>query len=115
MLYDFGCTQETVYEMMLDWNETHCEPPGNVERLAVVVESAGRNRDNAIGCKHPNAPGFTAHVIEEHARPVVGIPAAGQSIAGAEARGHGFMASSVGRKVVMRPPASSFSDSSPST
>jgi hypothetical protein len=70
MLYDFGCEQSTVHEFMLGWNETHCEPPGDLDRLAVVVESSGRNRDNAIGCKHPLAPGFTAHEINESQRPV---------------------------------------------
>ncbi|GLR91305.1 bifunctional DNA primase/polymerase [Bradyrhizobium iriomotense] len=69
MLYDFGCTQETVYEKMLGWNETHCEPPGDIDRLAVVVESSGRNRDNAIGCKHPLAPGFEARAIDESKAP----------------------------------------------
>jgi hypothetical protein len=67
--YDFGCSQDTVHELMLGWNETHCEPPGDIDRLEVVVESAGRNRENAIGCSHPLAPGFEAVEIAE--RPVV--------------------------------------------
>jgi hypothetical protein len=71
MLYDFGCEQETVHELMLLWNETHCDPPGDLERLAVVVESSGRNRHNAIGCKHPLAPGFEAHEIDESKAPAV--------------------------------------------
>jgi hypothetical protein len=68
-LYDFGCTQETVHELGLGWNETHCDPPGDIDRLAVVVESAGKNRERAIGCSHPLAPGFEAHEIDESKAP----------------------------------------------
>jgi len=82
--YDFGCSQATVHERMLGWNETHCDPPGDIERLAVVVDSAERNRENAIGCSHPLAPGFEAHEIDDSKAPTVaGIPAATMSDAGA--------------------------------
>jgi hypothetical protein len=67
--YDFGCSQGTVHELMLGWNETHCEPPGNIDRLAVVVDSAERNRENTIGCSHPLAPGFEAVEITERLAP----------------------------------------------
>ncbi|WP_161494825.1 bifunctional DNA primase/polymerase [Bradyrhizobium canariense] len=67
--YDFGCSQETVYEIALGWNETHCDGLGDIERLAVVVESAGRNRRRPIGCSHPLAPGFDAVVIDESKTP----------------------------------------------
>ncbi|MGQ2186083.1 bifunctional DNA primase/polymerase [Bradyrhizobium barranii] len=67
--YDFGCSQATVHELMLGWNETHCDPPGDIERLEVVVESAGRNRENAIGCSHPLAPGFEVVQIDESRAP----------------------------------------------
>ncbi|WP_271612664.1 bifunctional DNA primase/polymerase [Bradyrhizobium sp. CCBAU 21362] len=67
--YDFGCTQETIYEMALGWNETHCDGLGDVDRLAVVVESAGRNRENPIGCSHPYAPGFYPVEIDESKAP----------------------------------------------
>lgn len=69
-LYDFGCSQETVLELMHEWNETHCFPPGDLERLPVVVESAGRNRDKAIGANHPLAPGFEPVEIDESKAPV---------------------------------------------
>jgi hypothetical protein len=83
MFYDFGCSQETVHEKTLEWNETHCDPPGDIDRLAVVVESAGCNRDNAIGCKHPLAPGFTAHEIEERPAPAQreGMPGSPAAVA----------------------------------
>ena len=82
--YDFGCSQATVHERMLGWNETHCDPPGDIERLAVVVDSAERNRENAIGCSHPLAPGFEAHEIDDSKAPIVaGIPAATMNDAGA--------------------------------
>lgn len=70
-LYDFGCSQETVLELMLDWNETHCDPPGDTERLEVVVESAGRNRDKAIGANHPEAPGFEPYEMPAGSAPPV--------------------------------------------
>lgn len=63
--YDFGCSQESVHELVTEWNETHCGGAGDAERLEVVVESAGRNRENAIGAKHPAAPGFEAVEIAE--------------------------------------------------
>jgi hypothetical protein len=69
--YDFGCSQDTVHELVLTWNETHCEPPGDIDRLAVVVDSAEHNRENAIGCSHPLAPGFEAHEIDESKAPPV--------------------------------------------
>jgi hypothetical protein len=83
--YDFGCSQTTVHDLMLGWNETHCEPPGNIDRLAVVVDSAERNRENAIGCSHPLAPGFEPVDIDESKRPeaVAGIPTAKIGDAGA--------------------------------
>jgi hypothetical protein len=74
--YDFGCSQATVHGLMLGWNETHCDGAGDVDRLEVVVESAGRNRANSIGCLHPLAPGFEAVEIAERAPSVAGIPAA---------------------------------------
>jgi hypothetical protein len=73
--YDFGCSQETFYEVTSEWNETHCNPPGDIERLQVVVESAGRNRENAIGKLHPDASGFDAHEIAERSAPKPAAPA----------------------------------------
>jgi hypothetical protein len=73
-LYDFGCSQATVFELVSEWDETHCFPQNNPDRLPVVVESAGRNRENAIGSKHPLAPGFEAIEIDESKAPDVGIP-----------------------------------------
>lgn len=68
--YDFACSPETVYEKALGWNETHCNGLGDLERLAVVVESAGRNRQRPIGCDHPLAPGFDAVEIDESKAPL---------------------------------------------
>ena len=44
-LYDFGVTEHTALEIMHEWNELKCSPPGDLERLEVVVGSAGRNRE----------------------------------------------------------------------
>lgn len=68
-LYDFGVSVETATDIMLEWNELKCDPPGDVDRLLVVVESASRNRENAIGSKHQDAPGFEAVEIDESLAP----------------------------------------------
>ncbi|MBN8991620.1 MAG: bifunctional DNA primase/polymerase [Rhizobiales bacterium] len=67
--YDFGCSESTVLELVHEWNDTHCNGLGDLERLPVVVESAGRNRDKAIGSSHPLAPGFEAVEIDQTMRP----------------------------------------------
>ncbi len=59
-LYDFGVTRETCREMLEEWNESYCHPPLEPDELERVAWSAQRNRENAIGAKHPNAPGFEA-------------------------------------------------------
>lgn len=58
--YDFGCSEQTVFDIVSEWDETHCFPQNNSDRLPVVVESAGHNRENAIGSKHPLASPFDA-------------------------------------------------------
>jgi Bifunctional DNA primase/polymerase, N-terminal len=80
-LYDFGVSVETATDIMLEWNELKCNPPGDVDRLLVVVESASRNRENAIGSKHRDAPGFEAVEIDESKAPPVAstLPAAAPS------------------------------------
>jgi hypothetical protein len=67
--YDFGCSKDTVLDIMLEWNETRCFPPQDIEDLERVVESAGRNRENAIGSLHPFAPGFEAVEIDKSRAP----------------------------------------------
>lgn len=69
--YDFGCSQPTVLDVLLEWNDTKCFPPQDIEDLERVVESAGRNRENAIGSAHPLAPGFEAVEIDETKKPAV--------------------------------------------
>ncbi|MDB5605089.1 MAG: RecA-family ATPase [Bradyrhizobium sp.] len=71
---DFGCSKETVYEVVSEWDQTHCFPQNNPDRLHVVVESAGRNRENAIGSAHPLAPGFEPVEIAERPAPPAPIP-----------------------------------------
>ncbi len=73
--YDYGCGLETVIELVMEWNETHCNGLGDADRLIEVCELAGRNRENAIGSKHRDAPGFKAQEIDESkAPPVAGVP-----------------------------------------
>jgi hypothetical protein len=68
-VFDFGVSLETATDIVLEWNELKCDPPGNVDRLLVVVESASRNRENAIGCLHSKAPGFEPVEIAERPAP----------------------------------------------
>lgn len=70
--YDYGCGTDTVTELVTEWNETHCNGLGDADRLIEVCESAGRNRENAIGCRHPSAPlGFEVHEIDETMAPAM--------------------------------------------
>jgi hypothetical protein len=68
-VYDYGVTNETALEIMLEWNETKCFPPLDMEDIERVTESASRSRENAIGSRHPEAGGFEAHAIAEHPAP----------------------------------------------
>jgi hypothetical protein len=67
--YDFGCSEQTVLEVVSAWDETNCFPQNDPDRLLVVVESAGRNREKAIGANHPSAPGFEPVEIDETKAP----------------------------------------------
>jgi len=61
---DRGVSPETALDLMLDvWNE-RCEPPWESEDLAQIVESAGRNRQSAIGRDNPTA-GFEPATLPE--------------------------------------------------
>jgi hypothetical protein len=71
MVLDFGVSVETATDIVFEWNELKCFPPGNLERLPAVVESASCNRENAIGCKHPMAPGLEAVEIDESRAPAI--------------------------------------------
>lgn len=57
-LYDFGISKETCEALMLEWNEGWCHPSLEAHEIERIVWSASTNRDNAIGSKHPSAPGF---------------------------------------------------------
>jgi hypothetical protein len=58
--YDFGVSTYTATDLLAQWSETHAFPPMQLDCIKVVAESAGRNRDNAIGSRHPGASGFEA-------------------------------------------------------
>jgi hypothetical protein len=75
-VYDYGVTYPTAVDIMLEWNETKCFPPLDVEDIERVTDSASRSRENAIGCKHPLAPGFEAVEIADRASTMAGIPTA---------------------------------------
>lgn len=60
-LYDFGVSPGTALELLTDWAENNTYyPPMRQEDIERVANSAGRNRDNPIGNRHPNTHGFEA-------------------------------------------------------
>ena len=74
-LYDFGLTPESTREYLAQWNEGWCHPPLDNSDLERIVASAAKNRQTAIGSKHPNAPGFEAVEIDETKKPDIRVPA----------------------------------------
>lgn len=70
-LFDFGISAETNIALLLEWNEGWCHPPLESHDIERIVWSAGRNRDNAIGSAHPNAPGFEPYEMPESVAPAV--------------------------------------------
>ncbi|TFW55808.1 DUF3987 domain-containing protein [Bradyrhizobium sp. MOS001] len=82
-LYDYGVTYPTALELMLEWNDLKCSPPLDLEDIERVTGSGISSRENAIGCKHPLAPGFDAVEIAERVSAAAGIPTAVTGDAGA--------------------------------
>lgn len=62
-LYDFGVSRETAQELLSEWNESYCHPTLENDAIERIAWSAQRNRENAIGSAHPNAPGFEPQQI----------------------------------------------------
>lgn len=58
--YDFGVSRQTAHELLAEWSDNHCFPPMHPDDVARLADSAGRNRSNAVGSAHPDAPGFEA-------------------------------------------------------
>lgn len=76
-LYDFGVSKDTCRELLETWNEGHCHPPLEPHEIERIAWSASVNRENAIGAKHPDAPGFDTHeVAPKPADPLDPAPAA---------------------------------------
>lgn len=63
-LYDFGLTPESCREYLAQWNEGWVHPPLDQDDLERIVRSAAKNRQTAIGSRHPDAPGFDTHDID---------------------------------------------------
>lgn len=68
-LYDEGISKEACLERLLRWNETNCHPPLELHEMERLAWSAQKNRANAIGAKHPEAPGFDAAEIAPRTTP----------------------------------------------
>jgi hypothetical protein len=80
---DFGCGYTTRLDLLLRWNDTHCDPPLDMEDLERIAQSAGSSRENAIGSAHPLRPGFDSVEIDESKAPTAAaIPTAAISDAG---------------------------------
>lgn len=63
--YDYGVSRETCEELLIDWSESHCEAPMDRDDIEHAAYSALRNRDNAIGARHPEAPGFEPQEVSD--------------------------------------------------
>jgi hypothetical protein len=55
-LFDFGLNRDTALELMLEYNESKCEPPWDIDELEKKVDSAEKNRQLPIGIDNPGAP-----------------------------------------------------------
>lgn len=71
-LYDFGVSADTCREYLCEWNETMCHPPLDTDDIERLVNSAAKNRQQAIGARHPDAPGFETHEIDTSKAPKTG-------------------------------------------
>jgi hypothetical protein len=63
-LYDFGVSRDTCREMLSEWSYAKCFPPMEDHDIERVARSGETNRDKAIGCAHPAAPGFEPMEIQ---------------------------------------------------
>jgi hypothetical protein len=68
-VFDYGVTRETARELLIHWAATKCHRDLDEDDLARIVGSAERNRQNAIGSRHPEAPGFEPVSITERPQP----------------------------------------------
>lgn len=72
-LYDFGLEEQTALDFVMQWNDEKCFPPLDIDELRIVVGSARRTRQRAIGADHPNNPekasGFAAVEINNRSAP----------------------------------------------
>lgn len=68
-LYDYGLTEETCVQYLRAWGDSHCDHPLEDDTIASTARHALQYRGNAVGSKHPNAPGFEPVAIDESKRP----------------------------------------------
>jgi hypothetical protein len=72
--YDYGVSKETCVELLQDWSEEFCEAPMDAADIEHAAYSALKNRDNAVGAKHPGAPGFDEVEIAPRAEMAAATP-----------------------------------------
>jgi hypothetical protein len=58
--YDFAASLNTCRELLTEWNDNRAFPPLEPDDIDRIAGSTQKNRDKAIGCDHPKAPGFEA-------------------------------------------------------
>jgi hypothetical protein len=56
LFFDRGVWPETALDLLLEWNDTKCDPPLDLDEIRQIVDSAPRSRLRPIGCEHPNNP-----------------------------------------------------------
>jgi hypothetical protein len=74
-LYDYGLSENSCRQYLREWGNTHCSPRLEDDTVVDTARNALRYRGNAVGSKHPAAPGFEPVTIAERQQSAVGIPA----------------------------------------
>ena len=55
-LYRFGVTPQQCAELLAEWNENFCSPSLEADEIGKILDSAPRDRQQAIDPARPNAP-----------------------------------------------------------
>lgn len=66
-MYDFGLTEDACRQYLRAWGDSHCNPRLEDNTVEDTARNALKYRGNAVGSKHPDAPGFEAVTIAERA------------------------------------------------
>lgn len=66
-MYDFGLSEASCRQYLREWGNSHCNPRLEDDTVESTARHALQYRGNAVGSKHPDAPGFEPVTIAERA------------------------------------------------